>query len=252
MDRISGPLHPRKVLSRWKPLNLLNTIDFSLWNVCNRNGIKLNVNCRKAKMLTVHAWSSSVRTLAIVQSSATLSISHFTSIKLQSLLLVFRHGSCTCIQIFRYRQNIEIFSFVIFRLWKFPLFFFFLSCNSLRKPTSFPRPPPPPSPFKAVIAETGSSCQICGWDKVGCAWWANWYRPCTVEHIEVLGITNDFLVIVKYPHCTPITPSRGTKLWKDVATIRAIGVPNIVQKRCQPPPGEVGGAKHKRHFHRTP
>ena len=39
---------------------------------------------------------------------------------------------------------------------------------------------------------------------------------------------------------------------KDVATVRAIGVPNIVQKLCQPPPGEVGGAKLKRHFHRTP
>ena len=26
---------------------------FFLWNVCNRNGDKLNVNCRKAKMLTV-------------------------------------------------------------------------------------------------------------------------------------------------------------------------------------------------------
>ena len=102
-------------------------------------------------MLTVHAWSSSVRTLAIVQSSATLSISHFTSIKLQSLLLVFRHGSCTCIQIFRYRQYIEIFSFVIFRLWKFPLFFFFLSCNSLRKPTSVPRPPPPPPSKQSLL-----------------------------------------------------------------------------------------------------
>ena len=44
----------------------------------------------------------------------------------------------------------------------------------------------------------------------------------------------------------------GTKLWKDAATVRAIGVPNIAQKRCQPPPGEVGGAKLKRHFHRTP
>ena len=33
--------------------------------------------------------------------------------------------------------------------------------------------------------------------------------------------------VVKYPHCTPITPSRGTKLWKDAATVRAIGVPNI-------------------------
>ena len=36
--------------------------------------------------------------------------------------------------------------------------------------------------------------------------------------------------IVKYPHCTPITPSRGTKLWKDAATVRAIGVPNIAQR----------------------
>ena len=36
---------------------------------------------------------------------------------------------------------------------------------------------------------------------------------------------------VKYPHCTPITPSRGIKLWKDAATVKAIGVPNIVQKR---------------------
>ena len=52
--------------------------------------------------------------------------------------------------------------------------------------------------------------------------------------------------IVKYPHCTPIIPSRGTKLWKNAATVRAIGVPNIVQKRCQPPPREVGGAKLKR------
>ena len=53
---------------------------------------------------------------------------------------------------------------------------------------------------------------------------------------------------VKYPHCTPIAPSRRTKLWKDAATVRAIGVPNI----GQPPPGEVGGAKLKRPFHRTP
>ena len=60
------------------------------------------------------------------------------------------------------------------------------------------------------------------------------------------------VLLVKYCHCTPITPSRRTKLWKDAATVRAIGVPNIVQKRCQPPPGEVGGAKLKRHFHRTP
>ena len=32
--------------------------------------------------------------------------------------------------------------------------------------------------------------------------------------------------VVKYPHCTPIAPSRKTKLWKDAATVRAIGVPN--------------------------
>ena len=37
--------------------------------------------------------------------------------------------------------------------------------------------------------------------------------------------------IEKYRNCTPITPSRRTKLWKDAATDKAIGVPNIVQKR---------------------
>ena len=30
-----------------------------------------------------------------------------------------------------------------------------------------------------------------------------------------------FIRIVKYPHFTPITLSRGTKLWKDAATVRA-------------------------------
>ena len=60
------------------------------------------------------------------------------------------------------------------------------------------------------------------------------------------------VLLVKYPHCTPITPSRRTKVWKDAATVRAIGVPNIAQRRSQPPPGEAGGAKLKRHFHRTP
>ena len=45
MDRISGPFHPRKQL-----IFLVELI----WLVCNRNGDKLNVNCRKAKMLTVH------------------------------------------------------------------------------------------------------------------------------------------------------------------------------------------------------
>ena len=58
--------------------------------------------------------------------------------------------------------------------------------------------------------------------------------------------------IVKYPHCTPIAPSRRTKLWKGAATVRAIGVPNIAQRQSHPPPGEAGGAKLKRHFHRTP
>ena len=33
--------------------------------------------------------------------------------------------------------------------------------------------------------------------------------------------------LVKYPHCTPITPSWRTKLWKDAATVRAIGMSNI-------------------------
>ena len=33
--------------------------------------------------------------------------------------------------------------------------------------------------------------------------------------------------LVKYPHSTPITPSRRTKLGKDAATVRAIGMPNI-------------------------
>ena len=49
---------------------------------------------------------------------------------------------------------------------------------------------------------------------------------------------------VKYPHCTPIAPSRKTKLWKDAATVRAIGVPNITQRQGQPPPGEVGGGRN--------
>ena len=42
--------------------------------------------------------------------------------------------------------------------------------------------------------------------------------------------------------CTPITPSRGTKLWEDTATDRAIGVPSIVEMLRQPPPREVGEA----------
>ena len=31
--------------------------------------------------------------------------------------------------------------------------------------------------------------------------------------------------LVKYSHCIPIIPSRETKLWKDTATARAIGMP---------------------------
>ena len=46
----------------------------------------------------------------------------------------FNQVTISIIIISRYRQYIEIFSFVIFRLWDFPLYFFFLSCNSLRKP----------------------------------------------------------------------------------------------------------------------
>ena len=42
-----------------------------------------------------------------------------------------------------------------------------------------------------------------------------------------VGSDAGFMPLVKYPHCTPITPSRRTKLWKDAATVRAIGVPNI-------------------------
>ena len=31
--------------------------------------------------------------------------------------------------------------------------------------------------------------------------------------------------IVKYPHCTPITPSRGAKLWKDAAPVSDVTLP---------------------------
>ena len=41
--------------------------------------------------------------------------------------------------------------------------------------------------------------------------------------------------MVKYPHCTPITPSQRTKLWIDAATVRATGVPYLVKyPHCTP------------------
>ena len=46
---------------------------------------------------------------------------------------------------------------------------------------------------------------------------------------EMVTCTDTVRILVKYPHCTPITPSRKTKLWKDAATVRAIGVPSIAQ-----------------------
>ena len=36
-------------------------------------------------------------------------------------------------------------------------------------------------------------------------------------------------MLVKSPHCTPITLSRRTKLWIDAATVRAIGMPYLVK-----------------------
>ena len=52
---------------------------------------------------------------------------------------------------------------------------------------------------------------------------------------------------VKYPHCTPITPSRGTK---DAATVRAIGVPNILQKAV-PTATRGGGGWEGRNLNAT-
>ena len=47
--------------------------------------------------------------------------------------------------------------------------------------------------------------------------------------------------IVKYAHCTPISPSRGTRLWKDPATVRAIGVPKHRAKEV--PTATRGGGR---------
>ena len=44
-------------------------------------------------------------------------------------------------------------------------------------------------------------------------------------------------------HCIPVVLSQETKLWKQTANVRTIGIPNNEGMRRQPPLGEVGEAK---------